>query len=166
MVIPKFAPGAFLSAIADARATVFPLAPTMLQMLCEHPDFDATDLGALRYVVYGGSPIPARVAARWLSRGVTMLQGYGMTEASPGVLMAMGHGALQRPVSAGAPHFFTDVALRREDGSISSGPGQGELLIRGPNVFSCYWNRPEETAAAFADGWFATGDVVSAGIDR
>jgi fatty-acyl-CoA synthase len=48
-------------------------------MLCEHPGFDATDLGSVRYIVYGGSPIPARVAARWLDRGITMLQGYGMT---------------------------------------------------------------------------------------
>jgi fatty-acyl-CoA synthase len=160
VVIPKFSPEPFLSAIREARATVFPLAPTMLQMLCEHPDFDATDLGSVRYIVYGGSPIPARVAARWLERGITMLQGYGMTEASPGVLMAMGHGTLERPVSAGVPHFFTDVALRRKDGIITSGPGQGELLIRGPNVLRRYWNRPEETAAAFSGGWFATGDIV------
>jgi fatty-acyl-CoA synthase len=160
VVMPKFSPGPFLAAIAGARATVFPLAPTMLQMLCEHPDFDATDLSSLRYVVYGGSPISAPVAARWLGRGITMLQGYGMTEAAPGVLMAMSHGAKQRPVSAGVPHFFTDIALRQPDGTITSGPGQGELLIRGPNVFSRYWNRPEETRAAFTGGWFATGDIV------
>jgi fatty-acyl-CoA synthase len=160
VVIPKFSPGAFLSAIADTRATAFPLAPTMLQMLCEHPDFDTADLSSVRYVVYGGSPVPAQVAGRWLSRGVTMLQGYGMTEASPGVLMAMSHGALERPVSAGVPHFFTDTALRLADGTIASGPGQGELLVRGPNVFSHYWNRPAETAAAFDRGWFVTGDIV------
>jgi fatty-acyl-CoA synthase len=56
--------------------------------------------------------------------------------------------------------FFTDVALRQPDGTVSGGPGQGELLIRGPNVFSRYWNRPEETTASFTDGWFATGDIV------
>jgi fatty-acyl-CoA synthase len=160
VVIPKFSPGPFLSAIEDARATVFPLAPTMLQMLCEHPGFDSAELGSVRCIVYGGSPIPERVAARWLERGITMLQGYGMTEASPGVLMAMSRGALERPVSAGVPHFFTDIALRRPDGTIGGGPGQGELLIRGPNVFSRYWNRPEETRASFTDGWFATGDIV------
>jgi fatty-acyl-CoA synthase len=165
VVIPKFSPGPFLSAIASERATVFPLAPTMLQMLCEHADFDNTDLSSVRYIVYGGSPIARKVADRWLNRGVTMLQGYGMTEASPGVLMSMGHGALERPVSAGVPHFFTDIALRHLDGTITSVPGQGELLVRGPNVFSRYWNRPEETRTAFDSGWFATGDVVRIGLD-
>jgi AMP-binding enzyme/AMP-binding enzyme C-terminal domain/MaoC like domain len=61
---------------------------------------------------------------------------------------------------AGVPHFFVDAALRHPDGTITSGPGQGELLVRGPNVFSRYWNRPEETRTAFDRGWFATGDVV------
>ncbi|HEY3882620.1 MAG TPA: long-chain fatty acid--CoA ligase [Trebonia sp.] len=165
LIIPKFDPGLFLSAIADARATVFSLAPTMLQMLCEHPGFDGADLSSVRYVVYGGSPVPERVAGRWLSRGVTMLQGYGMTEAAPGVLMATSHGALARPLSAGVPHFFTDTALRHPGGTVTTGPGQGELLIRGPSVFSRYWNRPEETAAAFDRGWFATGDIVRIDAD-
>jgi fatty-acyl-CoA synthase len=160
VVIPKFDPGSFLSTIQDVRATTFPLAPTMLQMLCEHPAFDTTDLSSVRCVVYGGSPILERVATRWLSRNVQMLQGYGMTEASPGVLMAVSQGAQDRPVSAGVPHFFTDIALRGPDGAITDGPGQGELLVRGPNVFSHYWNRPEETKAAFVDGWFGSGDIV------
>jgi fatty-acyl-CoA synthase len=160
VVIPKFDPGSFLSTIQEVQATTFPLAPTMLQMLCEHPDFDSTDLSSVRSVVYGGSPVLERAATRWLDRDVEMLQGYGMTEASPGVLMAVSRGASDRPVSAGVPHFFTDIALRSPDGEISPGPGQGELLVRGPNVFSHYWNRPAETDAAFVDGWFRSGDVV------
>jgi fatty-acyl-CoA synthase len=160
VVIPKFDPGSFLSTIQDVHATTFPLAPTMLQMLCEHAEFDSTDLSSVRCIVYGGSPILERVATRWLDRNVEMLQGYGMTEASPGVLMALSHGVKDRPVSAGVPHFFTDIALRSPDGEISPGPGQGELLVRGPNVFSHYWNRPAETDAAFVDGWFRSGDVV------
>ena len=83
----------------------------MLQMLCEHPDWDATDMSSVRCVAYGGSPVLERVAKAWLARGIQVLQGYGMTEASPGVLMALGHGSLNRPVSAGVPHFFTDTAL-------------------------------------------------------
>ena len=52
----------FLATIAAERATAFPLAPTMLQMLCEHPDWDATDLSSVRCVAYGGSPVLERVA--------------------------------------------------------------------------------------------------------
>jgi fatty-acyl-CoA synthase len=92
---------------------------------------------------------------------VRIMQGYGMTEAAPGVVLATPSGAAERPVSAGPPHFFTDVALLDVDGSVHPGPGVGELLVHGPNVFSGYWNRPVETEASFLPGrWFRSGDVV------
>lgn len=164
VVIPKFDPGTFLATISAEQATTFPLAPTMMQMLCEHPDWERTDLASVRCVVYGGSSIIERVATQWLSRDIEVLQGYGMTEASPGVFMALSYASRDRPVSAGVPHFFTDTALLTPDGDVIGGPGQGELLVRGPNVFSHYWNRPAETANSFIDGWFRTGDIVR--VDR
>jgi fatty-acyl-CoA synthase len=161
VVIPKFDPGDFLALIESRRATCFAAVPTMLQMLCDHPDWWSADLTSLRYVVYGGSPITQRVADAWLTRGVVLQQGYGMTEAAPGVLMALPDGAVARPVSAGVPHFFTDVVVEATGGELQPGPGLGELLVRGPHVFSGYWNRPEETAAALSeDGWYRSGDVV------
>jgi fatty-acyl-CoA synthase len=165
VVMPRFDPAMFLAAIAAERATMFPLAPTMMQMLCEHPDWDRTDLSSVRCVPYGGSPVIERVAQAWLDRGIQVLQGYGMTEASPGVFMALRHGSLGRPVSAGVPHFFTDTALLTQDGTIIEGPGRGELLVRGPNVFSHYWNRPADTDGAFIDGWFRSGDIVRVDSD-
>ncbi|WAL69361.1 long-chain fatty acid--CoA ligase [Amycolatopsis cynarae] len=165
VVIAKFDPGDFLATIERERATAFPLAPTMLQMLCDHPAWEKTDLASVRLVVFGGSPVLERVAKSWLDRGIQALQGYGMTEAAPGVFMALGRGARERPTSAGVPHFFVEVALLMPDGRIVTGPGQGELLVKGPNVFSGYWNRPEATADAFVDGWFRTGDVVRLGED-
>jgi fatty-acyl-CoA synthase len=132
----------------------------MLQLVCDHPDFADADLRSLRYIVYGGSPVLARVARAWMDRGIELLQGYGMTEAAPGVLLAMPDGAGERPVSAGVPQFFDDIALVLPDGTVSAPPGTGELLVRGPNVFHGYLNRPEETAAALEGGWFHTGDVV------
>src|SRR5690242_6114851 len=89
-----------------------------------------------------------------------------MTEAAPGVFMATPAGAAQRPISAGVTHFFTDVELLAPDGTRQSVPGTGELLVRGPNVFTGYWNRPEETASSFVDGgWFRTGVVVRVDAD-
>jgi len=158
VVVPKFDAGGFLALIAQRRATSFAAVPTMLQMMCEHPDWETTDLSSLRFVIYGGSPILEHVARAWLLRGVVIQQGYGMTEAAPGVFMALADGATARPVSAGVPHFFTDIRLDLLEGG--SWPGQGELLVRGPNVFSGYWNRPEETEQALHDGWFRSGDVV------
>ncbi len=160
VVVPKFDPGAFLALIGRRSATSFSAVPTMLQMMCEHPDWDSADLSSLRYVVYGGSPITEKVAQTWLSRGVVLQQGYGMTEASPGVFMALGDGSVSRPVSTGVPHFFTDVELHTTDGDRVVGAGQGELLVRGPHVFAGYWNRPEETARVVTDGWYRSGDIV------
>ncbi|MEU2006789.1 long-chain fatty acid--CoA ligase [Rhodococcus sp. NPDC019627] len=168
-VIPvqQFDAGEVLATIAGESITSFSAVPTILQMLCEHPDWDSTDISSLRYLVYGGSPVLERVATAWLDRGVQLLQGYGMTEAAAGVYMAIPDGAAEHPVSVGFPHFYTDVALASEETATPVGPGRsGELLVRGPNVFAGYWNRPEATSSSFTgDGWFHTGDVVATADD-
>ncbi|WP_017624862.1 crotonase/enoyl-CoA hydratase family protein [Nocardiopsis chromatogenes] len=170
-VVPRFDPAAVLSLIEERRATCFSCVPTMMRMMAEDPGWSEADLSSLRLVLYGGSPMPAHVAARWRRRGVPVHQGYGMTEAAPGVSMeaALPDGA----PSAGAPHFFTDTALLGPDGrpAPADGGGTGELLVRGPNVFPGYWNRPVEEAGFLTDGgapggpgdWFRTGDAVRAG---
>jgi acyl-CoA synthetase (AMP-forming)/AMP-acid ligase II len=164
VIVPKFDAGVVLSAIADLQIASCSAVPTMLQMLCDHDEFVNTDLSSLRFAVYGGSMVAERVALAWQSRGVHILQGYGMTEASPGVYLATPDGAMERPVSIGLPHFFTDVELAPVAGQDPS-DGSGELLVRGPNVFRGYWNRPADTDAAFDDGWFRSGDVVQVGED-
>jgi fatty-acyl-CoA synthase len=159
VVIPKFEPDVVLRTIADLGIASFSAVPTMLQMLADHPDFEQTDLSSVRYAIYGGSPVLERVAVAWQQRAVTILQGYGMTEAAPGVTLATVGGAARRPVSIGVPHFFTDFTFdpAREDAE----PGtSGELLVRGPNVFRGYWDRPDATDDAFVDGWYRSGDVV------
>jgi fatty-acyl-CoA synthase len=161
VVVPKFDAGAFLALVRQRRATSFSAVPTMLKMLCEHPDWPAADLSSLRYVLYGGSPVEQQVATAWLDRGIVLQQGYGMTEAAPGVFMAMPDGATAHPTSPGVPHFFTDVELLTDDGTHVAGPGRGELLVRGPHVFSGYWGRPEETEKVLSrEGWYRSGDVV------
>jgi fatty-acyl-CoA synthase len=165
VVVPKFDAGLVLSAIADLRIASFSAVPTMLQMLCDHDEFGNTDLSSLRFAIYGGSMVAERVAVAWQSRGVPILQGYGMTEASPGVYLAIPDGAMKRPVSVGLPQFFTDVAFAPAGGR-DPVDGSGELLVRGLNVFRGYWNHPAESAAAFEDeGWFRSGDVLRVGDD-
>jgi fatty-acyl-CoA synthase len=159
VVVPKFDPHTVLGLIARLRISSFSAVPTMLQILCDHADFAATDLSSLRYVIYGGSPVAERVAVAWQNRGVDIQQGYGMTEASPGVYLAPRDGAAQRPVSIGVPHFFTDVTF--DPAAAEPAPGtSGELLVRGPNVFRGYWQRPADTENAFTGGWYRSGDVV------
>jgi fatty-acyl-CoA synthase len=162
-VVTKFDAGAILTVISEQRVTSFSCVPTMLQLMTEHPAWADADLSSLRHVIYGGSTINESVAKEWLNRGVRILQGYGMTEASPGVYMAIHDGAAEHRTSMGLPHFFTDVAHRADDGQAidiePGGPGR-ELLIRGPNVFAGYWSHPRVD-----DGWFRTGDVVRTGDD-
>ncbi|HEX7353928.1 MAG TPA: long-chain fatty acid--CoA ligase [Mycobacteriales bacterium] len=159
VVAPKFDAASALEMVAELGITAFAAVPTMLQMMCDAPSFATADLGPLRYVVYGGSSVLARVVDAWLGRGIDILQGYGMTEAAPGVLLAAPDGVAGHPLSPGVPHFFTDVALLAADGSVAP-DGTGELLVRGPNVFRGYHHREAESAHAFTDGWFRSGDVV------
>ncbi|PWK84952.1 fatty-acyl-CoA synthase [Lentzea atacamensis] len=160
--VARFDPGVILARISEARITGFSAVPTMLQMMCQDPAWDTTDLSSLTCVLYGGSPVQERVARAWLDRGVRLLQGYGMTEASPGVSMGTHEGTPAHPVSAGVPHFFTDVAALGLDERVAPlGTQPAELLVRGPNVFAGYWNRPQESRDSFVDDeWFRTGDVV------
>lgn len=161
-VIAKFEPGPVLAAIEARRIAGFGAVPVMLKLMTEHPNWARTDVSSVRYINYGGSPVEERVARACLDRGVMLYQGYGMTEATAGVTMALGEGALERPVSVGPPHFYTDIAALHEDRAVPFTPGQpAELLVRGPNVFSRYWERDDETAASFVEGaWFRTGDVI------
>ena len=165
-ILPKFDPTTLFDAISAQHVNAFSAVPTMLQMLCDHESFDQADLSSLRYIVYGGSPARERVASAWLDRGVTLLHGYGMTEASPGVLLATPDGARDHRTSAGVAHFYTDLALRTQDDRILREPERdqhtatGELLVRGPNVFDGYLNRDQDTATAKRDGWLNTGDIA------
>ncbi|MEJ3653081.1 long-chain fatty acid--CoA ligase [Actinomycetes bacterium KLBMP 9759] len=164
--VATFDPAAVLARIGAGAITSFSAVPTMLQMMSEHPDWAAADLSSLRTVLYGGSPVQERVARAWLDRGVLLQQGYGMTEASPGVYLVPRDVDLRRPVSVGVPHFFTDVAAWVDGRPVPPGEQPAELLVRGPHVFAGYWNRPAETTAAFVeDGWFRTGDVLRADDD-
>jgi fatty-acyl-CoA synthase len=168
-LLERFDAATVLRTIGEHGITSFAAVPTMLQLMVEDPSWGDTDLGSLRHVIYGGSAVNEGVARAWLERGVRVQQGYGMTEASPGIYMALRDGATEHPVSVGVPHFFTDVAALGPDGTVGPVPEDGpglELLVRGPNVFAGYWNRPDETAEQVVDGrWFRTGDILRAEPD-
>jgi fatty-acyl-CoA synthase len=126
--------------------------PTMFAALARAPRFADTDLSSVRYLLCGGAPVPPALLERYAQRGLTFLQGYGMTEAAPGVLLLDREHAREKAGTAGRPHFFSDVRLA----------DTGEVLVRGPNVADGYWRRPQETDAAFDDdGWFRSGDVAT-----
>jgi fatty-acyl-CoA synthase len=118
-------------------------------------------LSGVRFLITGGAPVPEPLIRAYLERGLTLLQGYGLSEAAPVALLLQPETALSKVGSAGTPPLFVDTKIAGPSGE-DVGPGQaGELLVRGPNVMAGYWNRPEDTAAALTpDRWLRTGDVA------
>ncbi len=158
---PSFDPGRALALIEERRVTTMMGVPATYLFMAQHERFPTADLSSLRLAVVGGAPMPERLLQTWHERGVAVVQGYGLTEAAPNVLCLPPEDAVRKLGYAGKPYPHVDVALRDPDtGALVRGPGRGELVVRGPNVFPGYWRNPEATAAAFAGGWLLTGDVA------
>ena len=135
--------------------------PATYLLLAEHPAFATADLSSLRLAVVGGAPMPESLLETWLDRGVEIVQGYGLTEAAPNVLCLPVEDAVRKLGWPGRPYPHVECALRDPgSGQLLDGPAEGELVVRGPNVFAGYWRNPAATAEAFADGWLLTGDIA------
>jgi len=156
-----FEPAAVLEEIERSRVTSIFAVPAMLSALQQEPGWLTRDLSSLRMVVCGGAPVPPPLLRDYLERGVTVLQGYGMTETAPAITLLAGSQALDKLGSAGTPVPFTEVRLARRDGGTVQAAGErGEICVRGPNVTPGYWAQPAATAAAIdAEGWLHTGDI-------
>ncbi|WP_432117797.1 acyl-CoA synthetase [Streptomyces sp. bgisy032] len=155
-----FDPGAAFDLVERHRVTFMFGVPTMFEQLARHPRWPGADLSSLRILTCGGSPVPTALIAAYQERGLTFLQGYGMTEAAPGTLFLDAEHAVSKAGSAGVPHFFSDVRVVRPDLTPAGVGETGEVVVRGPHVMPGYWGLPEETAASFADGWFRSGDAA------
>jgi fatty-acyl-CoA synthase len=103
--------------------------------------------------------------AEYLARGVPLVQGYGLSEAAPVVLLLDERAAARKIGAAGRPALFVDIDVVDADGRSCSVGTVGELLVRGPNVTPGYWRDPAATALAIRDGWLHTGDAVRVDAD-
>lgn len=161
-----FDPGRVLHLIEDRGITTTMGVPANYLLLAEHPDFASTDLSTLRHAIVGGAPMPEPLLRTWHGRGVALTQGYGLTEASPNVLCLPDEDARTRVGSAGRPYPHVEVMLVDPVTSEPvEGAGTGELLVRGPSVFSGYVRDPLETESAVRDGWLHTGDLMTRDAD-
>jgi fatty-acyl-CoA synthase len=146
-----FEPERVLRLIAERRITAMMGVPSTYLFLAQQPGFERADLSSLRLAVVGGAPMPEALLETWRSRGVAIVQGYGLTEAAPNVLGLAPEDAVRKAGWAGRPYPYVEARLGEGD----------ELLVRGPNVFAGYWRNPEASAAAFVEGgWLRTGDAA------
>jgi fatty-acyl-CoA synthase len=161
-IVEKPDPGDILARVERDAITSLFAPPTVWIAISEHPEFATRDLGALKKAYYGASimPVPVLQRLREALDGVGFYNAFGQSEIAPlaTVLRPEEHDA--RPDSAGRPVLFVEIKVIDDDNNEISGAGQGEVLYRSPQLCTGYWDKPEETAEAFAGGWFHSGDLV------
>jgi long-chain acyl-CoA synthetase len=156
---PRDIPG-FVKELAKHKFTMITGVNTLFNGLLNHPDFASLDFSNLRVALGGGMAVQQAVADRWKKvTGVTLVEAYGLSETSPAATinpldLKEYNGAIGLPISS------TEVSIRGDDGKEVALGQNGEVCIRGPQVMSGYWQRPDETAKVMTpDGFFCTGDV-------
>ncbi|MFF2483132.1 long-chain fatty acid--CoA ligase [Paenibacillus sp. NPDC058071] len=161
ILLPKFEAEAVLHTIGKLKPTIFPGAPTMYVALIHHRAADSIDLSSIEVCISGSAALPLEVQDRFEAlTGGKLIEGYGLTESSP-VTHANPIWGKRKIGTIGLPFPDTEAAIMSPDGKLLP-PGQiGELVLRGPQVMTGYWNHPEETAYALREGWLHTGDLAS-----
>ncbi len=162
LLMRDFEPGRALSVLGDPGlgVTHFFAVPAPYQFMMQHPDFETTDLSRLEAAGVGGAPCAEAILASWIGRGVPLIQGWGMTETSPGGIALDAEDALRKIGSSGKALLHTEIKIVDDQGNELERGHVGELYIKGPNITPGYWNNPEATAKSFKDGWLMTGDAA------
>lgn len=151
---------ALIKTMNKEKMTGFTGVNTLFNALLNHPDFAKVDFSSLRLVLGGGMAVQKAVSERWEKvTGLPLVQAYGLTETSPAVTINPFDGRHVEG-SIGLPLPSTELVIRDDSGQ-NMGVGEvGEICVRGPQVTSGYWQKPEETAQVFyADGFLRTGDI-------
>lgn len=157
----RFNPESAVDDIERLRLTHFSGVPTMWIAIGALPNVEKRDFSSLVLCVSGGAPLPVEVQTRIESIiGQRLNSGWGMTETSPAGIHTPFKGPLPHG-SIGLPQPRVEIEIvSNDDPTRVLGPNEtGEIRIKGPNITSGYWNRPEDSKTAFVDGWFLTGDV-------
>jgi long-chain acyl-CoA synthetase len=162
-MLPRFDLKLTLKELQREKPSIFPGVPRLYISLNEAPETQKYDLKSIRACVSGASPLPLAVAKKFeeVTGGAQVVEGYGLTEASP-VTHANPVLGKRKEGSIGLPLPDTDCKIvSLEDPDTELPPGErGELCIRGPQIMLGYWNRPDATAESIRNGWLHTGDVA------
>ncbi|KKU21058.1 MAG: Acyl-CoA synthetase (AMP-forming)/AMP-acid ligase II [Candidatus Azambacteria bacterium GW2011_GWC1_46_13] len=162
VLLPKFKTEDVLKAIQKYKTTVFPGIQAMYLAINGNPETRKYNLKSIKYCISGAGPLHQEVQEKFESiTGAMVVEGYGLSEASP-VTHVNPFSRISRKIgSIGLPLPGTDAKIVDLETGSELGPNQpGELLIKGPQVMQGYWHKPEETAETLKDGWLHTGDIA------
>jgi len=169
VLFPKFDPDLVLKVIKKHPATFLPAVPPIYERLTAAARDQDVSLKGIQIAISGAMPLSPSVVEPWEAEtGGTLVEGYGLSETSP-VLMANPVGPSRVAGTVGLPLPNTEIrVVDPENPTVDREPGaEGELIVRGPQVFSGYWKKPDETADVFVASddegadWFRTGDIVT-----
>ncbi|MBS4208839.1 long-chain-fatty-acid--CoA ligase [Bacillus sp. FJAT-50079] len=160
ILLPKFDVETALKTIDKQRPTIFPGAPTIYIGLLNHPDLKKYNLTSIESCLSGSAPLPVEVQQAFEKvTGGKLVEGYGLTETSPVTHANFLWEGERVKGSIGVPWPDTDAMIMTPTGERAE-PGEiGEIVVKGPQIMQGYWNRPDDTAATFKDGWLLTGDM-------
>ena len=162
VIMRRWDPDQMLELIEKERATMFFCVPTQYQQMLQSPLFRKTDFSSVRFMTSGGAPLPVPLIKAWREvHDVPFKQGFGMTEFGPGIFSMGPEYAETKAGSIGRPNYFVDARIV-DDENIPVPIGEvGELVLKGPSMFSGYFKNPKATEEAIdGDGWFHTGDLA------
>jgi long-chain acyl-CoA synthetase len=173
VLMPRFDVQKLGSLLTEEGITMMPVVPPAINAMCQAAEAGVFPTNhKVRWIKSGAAPLAPELARRLTSlTGIQVLQGYGMTEASP--VTHVGYidpPEMSRPASIGQPLALTecrvlDVSGNKIDGQEVAPGEQGELVMRGPQIMLGYWKEPQATAAALRDGWYFSGDIVRMDAD-
>jgi fatty-acyl-CoA synthase len=151
-----------LDLVEEGRADSFFAPPTVWIALANRPDFDTRDLGGLRKAYYGASVMPVPVLERLRERlpELAFHNCFGQSEIGPLAMVLGPHEHKGRMDSCGRPVMFVEAKVVDEDGAEVPDGTPGEIVYQSQQLCEGYWEKPEETAEAFRDGWFRSGDLA------
>lgn len=158
IIMPAFEVQLFLKVTVDERVNVLTSVPAIYWLAMNQPNFKDFDMSKVLYLTYGGAPTAAEVVSKIMAAwpNARLGNGFGLTETASVSTFLPHEYCTERPETVGFTAPVIEVDLFEPDPDT----GVGELLIRGQNVVDGYWNKPEQTADTFRNGWLHTGDLA------
>lgn len=162
ILMGDFNPEETLEIIEKQNCTIVVGVPTIFLMMANNPKFENTNLDSVKIFISGGAPCPVAIMERYWAKNKLFKMGYGLTEVGPNNFYLPENQIKKKPKSVGLPVFHCDMKIINTKTNAIVEQGEvGELLLRGPHIFSGYWDEPEESKKVIEpNGWVHTGDLA------